>query len=69
VCPKNFAILATRLLLINFNYIINENNYKVIKPLHINPVTSGNEILTKINIEPKKFLADFQDPLKHTNNK
>jgi len=54
---------------INFNYISNGINHKVIKPLFRNPIISKNEIITKINIEPMKFYGDIKEPLNHTNNK
>jgi len=54
---------------IKLNYFINGHYHKVIKLLHKNPVTSTNETLIKIYIEPSNFLHDIQDPLNTTNNK
>jgi len=61
---------ANKIKTINFNYIMNSNNHKVLKPLQKSShIQSTNETLIKINIEPSNFLDDMQDSLSKTNNK
>jgi len=51
---------------INYNVIVNDENYKVIKSLHRNPLLSNNETCVEIKIE-LKFSKNSQDSLNNKN--